>query len=163
MSVRSSNFESSSVSLQSVHPLVDEVVMSMQYSADTTPLLGGNAPSYHVVSQPIQPLVEEVVVPIQSSIDPTLLLESVDSTKVVTLMQSSVDPTLPLESVKSTKVVTPMQYLVDPTLIMGSDVSTDYVFSISISVLSKQGGIPLTLSTPPPSPRMVLFDWNDLC
>jgi hypothetical protein len=41
-------------------------------------------------------------------------------------------------------------------------VSTDYVFSISSSVLSEQGGIPLTSSTPPPSPRMVSFDWNDL-
>jgi hypothetical protein len=59
-------------------------------------------------------------------------------------------------------VVMPMQYLVDPTLLMGSDVSTDYVFSISSSVLSEQGGIPLTSSTPPPSPRMVSFDWNDL-
>jgi hypothetical protein len=55
-----------------------------------------------------------------------------------------------------------MQYLVDPTLLLGSDVSTDYVFSISSSVLSEQGGIPLTSSTPPPSPRMVSFDWNDL-
>jgi hypothetical protein len=41
-------------------------------------------------------------------------------------------------------------------------VSTDYVFSISSSVLSEQGGIPLVPSTPPPSPRMVSFDWNDL-
>jgi hypothetical protein len=72
------------------------------------------------------------------------------------------DPTLLLESVESTKVVMPMQYLADPTLLMGSDVSTDYVFSISSSVLSEQGGIPLTSSTPPPSPRMVSFDWNDL-
>jgi hypothetical protein len=30
------------------------------------------------------------------------------------------------------------------------------------SVLSEQGGIPLIPSTPPPSPRMVSFDWNDL-
>jgi hypothetical protein len=41
-------------------------------------------------------------------------------------------------------------------------VSTDYVFSVSISVLSEQGGILLVPSTPPPSPRMVSFDWNDL-
>jgi hypothetical protein len=45
---------------------------------------------------------------------------------------------------------------------LGSDVSTDYVFSISNSILSKQGSIPITLSTPPPSPSMVSFDWNDL-
>jgi hypothetical protein len=41
-------------------------------------------------------------------------------------------------------------------------VSTDYVFSISGSILSEQGGISLISSTPPPSPRMVSFDWNDL-
>jgi hypothetical protein len=34
-----------------------------------------------------------------------------------------------------------MQYLADPTLLMGSDVSTNYVFSISSSVLSEQGDI----------------------
>jgi hypothetical protein len=41
-------------------------------------------------------------------------------------------------------------------------VSTDYVFSISISILSKQGGILLVPRTPPPSPRRVSFDWNDI-
>jgi hypothetical protein len=60
------------------------------------------------------------------------------------------------------KVVMPMQSLDDPTLLLGSDVSTDYVFSISGSILSEQGGILLIPSTPPPSPRMVSFDWNDL-
>jgi hypothetical protein len=60
------------------------------------------------------------------------------------------------------KVVMPMQSSDDPTLLFGSDVSTDYVFSISSSVLSKQGGILLIPSTPPPSPRMVSSDWNDL-
>ena len=40
--------------------------------------------------------------------------------------------------------------------------STDYVFSIFGSILSEQGGIPLVPSTPPPSPRMVSFYWNDL-
>ena len=50
----------------------------------------------------------------------------------------------------------------DPSLLLGSDVSTNYVFSISSSVLSEQGGIPLTSITPPPNPRMVSFDWNDL-
>jgi hypothetical protein len=40
--------------------------------------------------------------------------------------------------------------------------STNYVFSIFGSVFLEQGGIPLILSTPPPSPRMVSFDWNDL-
>jgi hypothetical protein len=102
--------------------------------------LGGDVPLGHVDLQPIQPMVEEVVMPMQSSVDPTLLLESVESTKVVTSMQ----------------------YLVDPTLLMGSDMSTDYVFSISSSVLLEQGGIMLTSRTPPSSPRMVSFDWNDL-
>jgi hypothetical protein len=180
----SSDSESSLVSPQSIHPLVDEVVISMQSLADPNPLLGIDSPLYHVVSQPIQPMVEEVVVSLQSLIDHTLLLEIVDSTKVVTSMQSLVDPTRILESVESTKVVTPMkssndptlllesvdstkvvtptQCFVDPTLLLGSDVSTEYFFSISILVLSEQGKIPLTSSTTPPSPRMVSFDWNDL-
>jgi hypothetical protein len=67
-------------------------------------------------------------------------------------------PTQPLVE----KVVTPMKSLVDPTLLLGSDVSTNYVFSISSSILSEQGGISLVSSTPPPSPRMVSFDWNNL-
>jgi hypothetical protein len=107
-------------------------------------------------------LVEKVVTLMQSSVDPTLLLESVESTKVVMPMQSSVDPTLLLESFQSTKVVTLMQSLADPTLLFGSDVSTDYVFSISSSVLSEQGGILLVSSTHPPSLGMVSFYWNDL-
>jgi hypothetical protein len=77
-------------------------------------------------------------------------------------MQYSSDTTLLMGSVNSTKVVMSMQYLADPTLLMRSDVSTDYVFSISSSVLSEQGEILLTLIMPPPSPRMVSFDWNDL-
>jgi hypothetical protein len=59
-------------------------------------------------------------------------------------------------------VVTSIQSLVDPTFLLGSDVSIDYVFSISSLVLLEQGGILLVPSTPPPSPRMVSFDWNDL-
>jgi hypothetical protein len=112
----------------------------MQTSTDPTPLLGGEVPFDHVVSQHIQTMVEKVVTPMHCLVDPTLLLKSVESTKVVMSMQSSANPTLILES----------------------DVSTDYVFSISSSVLSEQGGIPLVPSTPPPSPRMVSFDWNDI-
>jgi hypothetical protein len=82
--------------------------------------------------------------------------------KVATLMQYSIDPTLLLESVESTKGVTSIQSSVDPTLLLESDVSTNYVFSISSSVLSEQGGIMLASRTPPPIPRMVSFDWNDL-
>jgi hypothetical protein len=59
MSTRSSDSESSEVSSQSIQPMVDEVVMSMQYSIDPTPLLGGDVPSDHVVSQPIHPVVEK--------------------------------------------------------------------------------------------------------
>ena len=59
-------------------------------------------------------------------------------------------------------MVTPMQSSADPTLLMRTDVSTDYVFNISSSILSEQEGIPLTLSTLPPSPRMVSFDWNKI-
>jgi hypothetical protein len=142
--------------------MVDEVVVPMKSSSDPTLFWRGDFPSDHVVLQPIQPLVEEVVMLMQSLVDPTLLLESFESTKVVTPMKSSIDPTLLLESEESTKLVMPMQYLDDPTLLMGSDVSTDYVFSISSSRISKQGGIFLTSRTPPASPRMVSFDWNDL-
>jgi hypothetical protein len=56
------DFESYSISPQSIHPLDDEVVMPMQSSADPTPILGGDAPLDHVVLHPIQPMVEEVVV-----------------------------------------------------------------------------------------------------
>jgi hypothetical protein len=78
-----SSSESSSVSQQSIQSLVDEVVMLMQSSVDTTLILGGDASLDHVVSHPIQPVVEEVVMSMQSSVDPTLLLESDKSTKVV--------------------------------------------------------------------------------
>jgi hypothetical protein len=37
-----------------------------------------------------------------------------------------------------------------------------HVLSISSPVPSEQGSIPLSLSTLPPIPRMVSFDWNDL-
>jgi hypothetical protein len=90
--------------------------------------------------QPIQLVVEKVVIPMHSSADPTLILGSDESTKVVMPMQSSYDP----------------------TLFWGSDVSTNYVFRISSLVLSEQGGILLTSSTPPLSPMMVSLDWNDL-
>jgi hypothetical protein len=60
------------------------------------------------------------------------------------------------------KVVMLIQSSDDPTLILGSDVSTNYVFIIFGSILSEQGGILLIPSTPPPSLRMVSFDWNDL-
>jgi hypothetical protein len=119
-------------------------------------------PLDHVVLHHIQPVVEEVVMPMQYSTDPTLLLESVESTKAVMSIQSLVDPTLLLESVESSKLVTQMQSSADPTLLLGSDVSIDYVFSISYLVLSEQEEISLTSSTPPPSPRMVSFDWNEL-
>jgi hypothetical protein len=49
MSPKSFDCESSSISPQSIHLLVDEVVMPMQYSANPTPLLGGDTPLDHVV------------------------------------------------------------------------------------------------------------------
>jgi hypothetical protein len=81
LSARSSDYESSKVSSQSIQPLVDEVFMPMQSVADSTLLFGSDSPSYHVVSQPIQLVVEEVIVLMQSLVYPTLLLESVESTK----------------------------------------------------------------------------------
>jgi hypothetical protein len=61
--------------------------MPMQSSADTTPILRGDASLDHVVSHPIQPMIEEVVVLKQSSINPTLLLESEKSKEVTMLMK----------------------------------------------------------------------------
>jgi hypothetical protein len=141
------------VVLQPIQPWVAKVVMLMQSSADSTPLLGGEVPLDHVVSQPTQPLVEKVVMSMQSSVDHTLLLGG-----EVPLDHVFLQPIHPLVM----KVVMPMQSSNDPTPLLGSEVSTDYVFSVSSSVLSEQGGIPLIPSTPPTSPRMVSFDWNDL-
>jgi len=67
-----------------------------------------------------------------------------------------------LDSFESTKVISPVQYLVDTTLIFGTDASFNYVFSISSSVPSEQEGIPLSSSMIPITPKMDLFDWNDL-
>jgi hypothetical protein len=127
--------------------------MSMQSSTDPTALLRGEVPLDHVVSQPMQPLVEKVVTPMQSLADPTLLLRG-----EVPLDHVVSQPMQPLVE----KVVMPMQSSADPTPLLGSEVSTNYVFSISSSVFLEQGGILLISSTPPPSPRMVSFDWNDL-
>jgi hypothetical protein len=132
--------------------LVAKVVMLMQSSVDPTPLLGGEVPLDHVVAQPIQPLVAKVVMSTQSLFDPTPLLGG-----EVPLDHVVPQPIHPLVA----KVVMPMQSSDDPTLLLGSDVSTDYVFSISNSILLEKGGIPLIPSTPPLSPRMVSFDWND--
>jgi hypothetical protein len=74
LSTSSSDSESSEVSSQPIHPLVEKVVMPMQSSDDPTPLLGGEVPLDLVVSQPIHPLVEKVVMSMQSSDDPTPLL-----------------------------------------------------------------------------------------
>jgi hypothetical protein len=74
MSTSSYDSMSSLVPSQSFHPLVDEVVVPMQSSADPTPLFGGDAPLDHVFLHFIHPVVEEVVVSMQSSVDPTPLL-----------------------------------------------------------------------------------------
>jgi hypothetical protein len=95
------------------HP-AQPMVLSMQYSTDTTPVFGGDASLDHVVLHPIQPMFEELVVSMQSSVDPTLLLESEKSKEVTLLMKSSINP----------------------TLLLGGDVSFDHVLSISIHVPS---------------------------
>jgi hypothetical protein len=48
MSTSSFDSKSSSVSPQYIHHLVDEVFISLQYSIDPTPLLGGDVPLDHV-------------------------------------------------------------------------------------------------------------------
>jgi len=89
-----SSSKSSSVSLQSIQSLVDEAVVPMKCSTNTTLFWGVDESLDHVVSNLIQPVAEEVVVSMQSLVDPTLLLESDKYTKVVSLMQYSTDPTL---------------------------------------------------------------------
>jgi hypothetical protein len=128
------------LSLASQPSLVDTIVMPMQYLADTHLPLGDDASLDLDISHHIQPMVEEVVMPMQSSANPTLLLES-DKPKEVTLS---------------------MQYSVNPTLLLEGNASYDHVLSISISLPSSLGSIPLSSSMLPPSPRVVSFDWYDL-
>jgi hypothetical protein len=54
--------------------VVEKVVILMQSSSDHTPLFGGDAPLYHVVSQPIHSVAEKVVMLMQYSDDTTPLL-----------------------------------------------------------------------------------------
>ena len=77
-------------------------------------------------------------------------------------MQFSVYPTLLLESDKSKEVTFLMQSSANPTLLLGGDASFDHVLSIYDFVPFEQGRIPLSLSTLPPIPRVVSFDWNDI-
>jgi hypothetical protein len=86
LSASSYDSESSEVPSQPIQPVVEKVVVLMQYLTDPTSILGGDVPLDHVVSQPIQLVVEKVVTLIQSLPDSTLLLESVKSTKVVMSM-----------------------------------------------------------------------------
>jgi hypothetical protein len=151
--------------------LFDTSIISMQDSIDTTLVFGGDASLDHVVSHHVQP----TIVPMQSSANITHVLRSDASIdhvvlhpfqpaveEVVVSMQSSVDTTLLLESDKSKEVTLSMQYSINPTLLLGGDASLDHVLSISIFVPPEQGGIPLSSSMLPPSPRAVSFDWNDL-
>jgi hypothetical protein len=147
------------------------VVMSMQSSAETTPIFGSDASLDHVVSH----LVQLEVMLMQSSVDTTTFWgsdASIDQVfshhiqpmieEVVMLMKYSVNPTLLLESDKSKEVTFLMQYSANPTLVLGGVASFNHVLSVSSSIPFEQGSIPLSLSTLPPSPRMVSFDWNDL-
>jgi hypothetical protein len=91
------------------------------------------------------------------------------------LMQSSADTT-PIFGVDTSldlvvlhpiqlmveEVVASMQFSVDPALLVLVLYLLYHVLRISISVPSAQGSIPLSLSTIPPIPRVVSFDWNDL-
>jgi hypothetical protein len=121
------------VSSQYFQPVVEKVVMSMQYLADPTLLLGGDVSLDHFVSQPIKLVVDKVVMSMQSLSDPTPLLgcyaplyhvvsQPIQPVveEVVVSMQYSVDPTLLLESIDSTKVIMLMQSSANPTLLLKS-------------------------------------------
>jgi len=55
-----------------------------------------------------------------------------------------------------------MQFSTGPSLHFESDVSIKHVFFIVGLEPSEQGGIPLPLSTLPPSSKSISFDWNSL-
>jgi hypothetical protein len=167
----SSGPSGSKSSLVSKPSLVDTMIMPMQSSVNTTPLLGIDASLNHVVSH----LVQLIVVPMQYLTDTTHVFggdASLDHVvshpiqpiveEVVVSMQSLVDPNLLLESENSKEVTLPMQSSVNPTLFFGGDASFDHVLSISSSVPSEPRIIPLSLSTLPQSTKMVSFDQNDL-
>jgi hypothetical protein len=77
-------------------------------------------------------------------------------------MQSLGDPTILLESDKSKGVVAPMQFSVDPALLVLVLYLLFHVLSISSSIPSAKGRIPLSSSMLPLNPRVVFFNWNDL-
>jgi len=78
-----SSSKSSLVSQQPIQSLVEELVVLMQSSVDTTLISRADASLDHVASQPIQLVVEEMVMLMQSSTNPTLLLESVEYMKEI--------------------------------------------------------------------------------
>jgi hypothetical protein len=94
------------------------------------------ANSYHKISID-QPLVDKVVDMIQSSVNPTLSLES--EVQVVDPIPPSINPTLPLKSEVN---------IVQVLLVLTNN--------------SRQGGILLVSTEPPPSIEVVYFDWNRL-
>jgi hypothetical protein len=112
----------------------------MQSLTDTSPILGSDASLELVISHPIQPTVQEVVM----------------------LMQYLVDTTLLLGRDKSKELALPLKSSVNTTLLLGGDAYFDHVFSVSSSIPSTQGIIPLSSSTLPPCPRVVSFYWNNL-
>jgi hypothetical protein len=103
------------VSQQSNQYLVDEVVVSMQSSADSTLVFGGDASLDHVLSHHIQPMVEEVVMLMKSLVDPTLLLESEKSKEVTLSMKSLANSTLLLGvmHISTMSLAFPVQYLLN--------------------------------------------------
>jgi hypothetical protein len=104
-------------------------------------------------------LVDKVVDLVPSSIDPTLPLDNED--ELVELVPPSVvTPTLsPLES--KDQVVDPVPSSVDPTLPLKSEVYTIQVLLITTDKFG-QGGISPVSKEPPPSTKVISFDWNRL-
>jgi hypothetical protein len=123
----------SKLSLVSQPSLVDTTIVSMQSSANTTPIFGGDVSLDLVVSHPVQP----VVMSMQSSVDTAPIFGSDESLDLVVShpiqptieeevvsMQYSIDPTLLLESDKPNEVTLSMQSSVNPTLILEGDASS---------------------------------------
>ena len=76
-------------------------------------------------------------------------------------MSYLVNPTLPSKS-DFHEAVESLPLLINPTLPLESEVSTSHILFTANSDLTKQGGIEIVSDQPPPSPRIVSFDWDSL-
>jgi hypothetical protein len=106
-----------------------------------------------VSPHPVSPLIDMKIMPMQSYPNNTPIFEGDAYLDVFSMhpIQSRVE-----------EVVTPVQSLVNPTLLLEGDASFNHVVSIFYTIPSEQERVLLSLSTLPPSPEEVPFDWDGL-